>query len=472
MDCFTYFHKVRKSTRLLICILISSVLRAQTIQHVGQEIGIAYLVHNDSIKSIDFYRGRISALSNTGWTVYDSFPLLPDPMRLLLHPTATVTQTPDTTLIHFTGSGLVYTLRRNGKLERLDRTFYAGYNYGALRYYSGSRLWSIGGSGLWNVQDLAVFYDSELREWERVPMTPEIPYGFTNGVHSEEGPNQLVALVQDGPEPSRPEQRFTAYRINLNEGTYSPIGRAAQRSRGPSTSELNVFGSYGPTNFSYFDGRIYLIDAAQNTVSAGEPLMDVYSTPFNGTHGILLGPTKAYMIQTASTITNVHVKIEKWSYDELLKRLNPSRVGALYESNAVSVFRTNWKAISAVAISAVVLTVLILRYQRNRPSLERSYAQALSPGARMVLRHLLLQAPNSLVSPDELNLIMGIEDKTWDNQRKIRSTVLQELEEKGMQYLGVPSFIERVASEEDRRIRRYRINPQLRDDLIPILKHV
>lgn len=67
---------------------------------------------------------------------------------------------------------------------------------------------------------------------------------------------------------------------------------------------------------------------------------------------------------------------------------------------------------------------------------------------------------------------MGIEDKTWDNQRKIRSTVLQELEEKGMQYLGVPSFIERVASEEDRRIRRYRINPQLRDDLIPILKHV
>ncbi|MFZ9777825.1 MAG: hypothetical protein ACO3CI_05800, partial [Schleiferiaceae bacterium] len=153
-------------------------------------------------------------------------------------------------------------------------------------------------------------------------------------------------------------------------------------------------------------------------------------------------------------------------------RLNPSPVGALYESNAVSVFRSNWKAISAVVISAVVLSVLILRYQRNRPSLERSYAQALSPGARLVLRHLLLQAPNSLVSPDELNQIMGIGDKTWDNQRKIRSTVLQELEEKGMQYLGVPSFSDRVASEEDRRIRRYRINPQLRDDLIPILKHV
>jgi hypothetical protein len=92
--------------------------------------------------------------------------------------------------------------------------------------------------------------------------------------------------------------------------------------------------------------------------------------------------------------------------------------------------------------------------------------------ARLALRHLLLQSTDSLVTPDELNQILGIEDKTWDNQRKIRSTVLQEIEEKGMELLGVPSFIERVASEEDRRIRRYRIKLELREDLLPILKYV
>jgi hypothetical protein len=85
---------------------------------------------------------------------------------------------------------------------------------------------------------------------------------------------------------------------------------------------------------------------------------------------------------------------------------------------------------------------------------------------------LLLQSTDSLVTPDELNQILGIEDKSWDNQRKIRSTVLQEIEEKGMEFLGVPSFIERVASEDDRRIRRYRIKLELRDDLLPILKYV
>jgi hypothetical protein len=85
---------------------------------------------------------------------------------------------------------------------------------------------------------------------------------------------------------------------------------------------------------------------------------------------------------------------------------------------------------------------------------------------------LLLQSSDSLVTPDELNQILAIEDKTWDNQRKIRSNILQEIEEKGMQFLGVPSFIERVASEEDRRIRRYRIKLELREDLLPILKYV
>ncbi len=41
-----------------------------------------------------------------------------------------------------------------------------------------------------------------------------------------------------------------------------------------------------------------------------------------------------------------------------------------------------------------------------------------------------------------------------------------------MHFLGVPSFIERVNDLEDRRIRRYRLKPELREDLAPILKYV
>lgn len=393
-------------------------------------------------------------------------------MRQLLHPSPFVTQTPDTTIIHFSGSGLVYSMDRHGQLERHDRTFYAGYNYGAQRHYDGQRLWSLGGSGLWNTTDLTIFYDSELREWERREMTPPIEDGFTGMLASAESPDLVYALFMDGPNNKQLEPHYTAYKVDLSANTYTPIGVASERSKGPTVGQLSPFGQWNRTNIVAFENRLYLADMVQNTVHACEPIMDVYSNNFNGTHGMILSPQGLYLIQTASTVTNVHVKIERWSFDELLARGKPVLLGPIYESTALATAKNNWKALLVVLIGAVSLTGLILRYQRTRPSIERHFAQALSPLCRIALRHLLLQSPDSLVTPDELNQILGIEDKTWDNQRKIRSTVLQELEEKGMQYLGVPSFIERVASEEDRRIRRYRIKPEFRDDLLPILKHV
>ena len=84
----------------------------------------------------------------------------------------------------------------------------------------------------------------------------------------------------------------------------------------------------------------------------------------------------------------------------------------------------------------------------------------------------MVHPAESLVSSEELNQVLGIHDKAWDNQRKIRSTILTEIEEKGMRFLGVPSFVERVTDPEDRRIRRYRLKPELREDLAPILKYV
>jgi hypothetical protein len=118
------------------------------------------------------------------------------------------------------------------------------------------------------------------------------------------------------------------------------------------------------------------------------------------------------------------------------------------------------------------LIYLVLRYRQSIPKRELDYAKALSPLAKIALKHLLVQPAGGLVNSEELNQILGIQDKAWDNQRKIRSTILTEIDEKGMHFLGVPSFIERVNDLEDRRIRRYRLKPELREDLAPILKYV
>lgn len=455
-----------------IFIIVFQEIRGQIIQQTSPEAGVAFLAHNDSIKRIDFHNGNISALSNTGWIQYRKFETLADPMRLLLHPTPIVTQTKDTAFIHFLGSGLVYCMNRHGILERLDRTFYAGYNFSSFHYFSGEKLWSLGGNGIWRTTDLTIYYDAELREWEKHEMRPEISNGFTDMFASAAAPNELYTLVMDGPQPAQLEPTFTAYKVNLNTHTFEKIGVAATRKNGPAPRQLTPFAQYDRTNFVSFENRIYLVDLVANTIEICEPMPDSYSVPFNGVYGMLLSPTGIHLIQTASTVTNLHVKWEFFTYDAFLEQMGPKPFGPVYESGAISSIKSNWEPILLIAIGFSSLTIIIVRYQRLRPSVERNFAQSLSPLARITLRHLLLQNRTALVSPDELNQVLGIEDKTWDNQRKIRSTVLQELEEKGMQFLGVPSFIERVASEEDRRIRRYRIKDELREDLLPALKHV
>lgn len=455
-----------------LLVIVFQSLKAQTIQQLSPEMGVAFVAHNDSVKRIDFHNGSLSVLTNTGWNVYRNFETLPDPMRLLLHPTPFVTQTEDTTLIHFSGSGLVYSMNRHGILERHDRTFYAGYNFSSYHYFNGDKLWSFGGTGIWRTTDLTIFYDSELREWERYEMNPEIPNGFTSMIASEERPNILYTMVMDGPVRNQLAPTFSAYKVDLNNRTFERLGSAALRSKGPLPNQLASYAQRGRIHFISLENRIYLADLVANTIDLCDPLLDSYSVPFNGVYGMLLSPKGVYLIQTASTVSNIHVKTEFWTYDEFYRQTKPTPIGELYESTVVAAAKSNWKALLVVFIGFASLTAFILRYQRNRPSAERNFAQALSPLARIALRHLLLQSKASLVSPDELNQVMGIDDKTWDNQRKIRSTVLQELEEKGLQYLGVPSFIERVASEEDRRIRRYRITIELREDLLPILKYV
>ena len=148
------------------------------------------------------------------------------------------------------------------------------------------------------------------------------------------------------------------------------------------------------------------------------------------------------------------------------------KIGAIYEVIWLSNVRSYWKAITALLLLVGVLVYLLIRYRQSIPKRELDYAKALSPLAKITLKYLLVQPADGLITSDELNQILGIHDKAWDNQRKIRSTILTEIEEKGIRFLGVPSFVERVTDQEDRRIRRYRLKPELREDLAPILKYV
>lgn len=457
---------------LAFFLLLFSILRAQTALNKSSQAGLVFIYHNDSIKRLDFQTGTISFLSQNEWSTCGTLPELPDLFREHAHPQPTVIQTLDTTLISFSGSGVVYIVKKNGSVERHDRTYFSGYNFGALKYFNGSTLWSLGGYGLWRVTDHALHYDPELREWERQIMSPNIIEGFGDGFYSVLAPNKLRMVVSSRVEFNGLEVVNSVYDVDLVEHTYRYVGSPRLN--------LDLFNNQDQLGFSAANNAWNIVFEGNKTLLANLAENKLYQTkinatqsrPFDGMCGILVHPRGILLIETASTATNQHVKIVRTTMDNLVQQPDNVDLGAIYEPTWIAQIRSNIKLILSIILSVGGLAALIVRYQRGRPVSEQTYAHALSSSQRIVFKHLMLLPPDQSITTNELNQLLSLEDKTWDNQRKIRSTVLQELEEKGMQYLGVPSFIERISSDEDRRIRRYRIKPELRDDLTSVLKYV
>jgi hypothetical protein len=68
----------------------------------------------------------------------------------------------------------------------------------------------------------------------------------------------------------------------------------------------------------------------------------------------------------------------------------------------------------------------------------------------------MLAAPSAKKwTSHELDAVLQIQDKTWDNQRKIRKTTLNDLNNKALQFLNVSPFISDERDLEDRREKRY-----------------
>jgi hypothetical protein len=81
-------------------------------------------------------------------------------------------------LISIPGTGQVYLFDRVRKrLERVDGTFYHGYNFLATQYVRNDTLFSLGGYGFWHFNNLLTFFDFKNKEWEVKKTTGEAPAG-------------------------------------------------------------------------------------------------------------------------------------------------------------------------------------------------------------------------------------------------------------------------------------------------------
>jgi DNA-binding MarR family transcriptional regulator len=144
----------------------------------------------------------------------------------------------------------------------------------------------------------------------------------------------------------------------------------------------------------------------------------------------------------------------------------------VYRTTAEQLF---WRYTSEFVLVFLALAFLILflvRYNLRQPGIEKQFVEALNPQEVRLLRHLILLPPGRSADIGEIDLLLEMEDKSWENQRKIRSKSLTNINTLAEELLGYRDFILRVPHPEDKRARLYHISPEYRNVATSLLRHV
>jgi hypothetical protein len=94
-----------------------------------------------------------------------------------------VLKIPNALLVCIPGTGRIYkldSLNNTYRWQRIDSTYYSGYNFGCTYFQLDSTLYSFGGNGFWHVNGDLRYFNPRIHEWNARPVSEAIPFISSN----------------------------------------------------------------------------------------------------------------------------------------------------------------------------------------------------------------------------------------------------------------------------------------------------
>lgn len=348
-------------------------------------------------------------------------------------------KTSENLFIHFSGSGLLYALK-NPKdsvlvFKRIDDTENFNYNIHAFVFSYNKDIYNMGGYGFWKSTGTLRKYNIKDLEWDAEPIKEEIHLPFDKDLCWFNPTTQLLyipyqQIINSGVEVESDEDQFDrhVYRFNLKEKTWDKLGKTNQafldivsKSTWKVPTETGLIVSH--------NNKVYLVNYEDNSLKVFanpsftqslERINDTYLKYYhNGVLHFLSGKT--------------------WKTDSIVVPLNQ------FKDADIKVWKKS-KTGYAIGIAPVVL-ILAAAANRKREAkkkraevLESSQQKTPIPPSvkikfneteRQLLKVLLDKSKqNDTTTISEINYALGIKDKNIGLQKKVRSDVMNSINEK------------------------------------------
>ena len=350
-------------------------------------------------------------------------------------------------LVTFTINGLgnVYVYHtKKLLLERLDHCFYKGYNFGSFEFMRKDTLFSFGGYGFWNFNNTQTFFDKKNKEWTPYRSKNFGPKSIKAGINAYDakrdvfysGWNLDEDLLIDGERKSS----SSFYSFDFKTKKWTRLG------------ELNTAIQFFNTerdlywNGTYFMGwnakEVYLIDPIKNKVYTNKEIKNVFDVL-----GKFYTNGDTFIYYSSNGYTAYTYSIKKLLQDS-------EYVGPLYTSGLST---SGYVAIGLGILLLGGLGVFLLRTYSKRKQ-----ADFFTEQEKNLLTAFLQSGTLTTIA---MNEVLGTDVKGLDNQRRIRSVAIKQLNKKLFDAYGVQKGIEKQTDENDKRLTSYCLRKGLAEKL-------
>ncbi len=322
-------------------------------------------------------------------------------------------------------------------LQRIDQTFYAGYNFGAAIFQRKNVLYSFGGSGFWNFSKALTYYAEKEHEWENIKVNNLGPKAIFNGFQGYSDSSDLFyaggSEFHDFLNNQATALEANFYSFDFNQHTWTLLGEINPQILQAKNREIVWTGRYF---VQFSDLVMYVIDPVKNEVFEVKSAV----ANFQSAPDMFVDPSTIYAYWDAEG-----GKRKIYSIPELLKIAKP--IGSFYEMPSQLNF---YLLLALLALSLGIAYYLIVRIKKTNLDLDE---------AELNLVKALLDASEGL-STVEVNEILGISTKNIDNQRKLRLQVISIINHKIQVIYKIRNVIVRNPSSVDKRQSLYSLKPE------------
>jgi hypothetical protein len=350
----------------------------------------------------------------------------------------------------FPGTGKVFLVdTAAGIIERIDETYYSGYNFDSYQFIRNDTIYSFGGYGFWIQNNLLTYYSDVRKEWSLFGKAP---------------------FALESPDLQGPQAQISFY-DRLNDILYVVYQDEAYSYSFISRSWKDL----GQSSFGFNNQRGYMVHTVSDSTCllmsslktywwypGGNSIADI--TLENGgnlTNRLnVLGLACAYSENDKLTVPKHSDKLKLGYYFESLKLRTPP----IESIKPAFIRRVNdyqnllFVSFGLFTLFGILLTAYLrMGYLNKRAAIFDSLQW-----------EVLERSVGGPITTDDFNDLLGVNEASWEVQRRKRSEFIKELNATSKKQLGAEVLL-REKSELDKRQILYVLNPRLENDLARLL---